>query len=53
MQRAKDQNNDISHLTKQGFTLSELLVSLSVLGLVAALTLPSIFNSVAKSKFNA
>jgi len=28
------------------FTLSELLVSLSVLGLIAALTLPSIFNSV-------
>jgi prepilin-type N-terminal cleavage/methylation domain-containing protein len=33
------------HPQLKGFTLSELLVSLSVLGLIAALTLPSIFNS--------
>jgi prepilin-type N-terminal cleavage/methylation domain-containing protein len=32
--------------SSQAFTLSELLVSLSVLGLIAALTLPSVFNSV-------
>ena len=29
-----------------GFTLSELLISLSVLGLISALTLPAVFNSV-------
>jgi prepilin-type N-terminal cleavage/methylation domain-containing protein len=33
-----------SHCIK-GFTLTELLVSLSVLGLIAALTMPSVFNS--------
>jgi prepilin-type N-terminal cleavage/methylation domain-containing protein len=32
------------------FTLSELLISLSVLGLISALTLPSIFNSVNDAK---
>jgi prepilin-type N-terminal cleavage/methylation domain-containing protein len=36
--------------TARGFTLSELLVSLSVLGLIAALTLPSIFSSVKESR---
>jgi prepilin-type N-terminal cleavage/methylation domain-containing protein len=34
----------------KAFTLSELLVSLSVLGLIAALTLPTIFNSVEQSR---
>jgi prepilin-type N-terminal cleavage/methylation domain-containing protein len=33
-----------------GFTLSELLVSLAVLGLIAGLTVPSIVASVEKSK---
>lgn len=32
------------------FTLSELLISLSVLGLIAALTLPAVFNSVNERK---
>ena len=35
---------------KWGFTLSELLVSLAVLGLIAGLTVPSIVASVSKSK---
>jgi prepilin-type N-terminal cleavage/methylation domain-containing protein len=35
---------------KKGFTLSELLISLSVLGLISALTLPSVFNAVKKQK---
>ena len=35
---------------KLGFTLSELLVSLAVLGLIAGLTVPSIVASVEKSK---
>ena len=35
---------------KIGFTLSELLVSLAVLGLIAGLTVPSIVTSVEKSK---
>jgi prepilin-type N-terminal cleavage/methylation domain-containing protein len=35
---------------KLGFTLSELLVSLAVLGLIAGLTVPSIVTSVQKSK---
>jgi prepilin-type N-terminal cleavage/methylation domain-containing protein len=35
---------------KLGFTLSELLVSLTVLGLIAGLTVPSIITSVEKSK---
>jgi prepilin-type N-terminal cleavage/methylation domain-containing protein len=39
-----------SPLKRKGFTLSELLVSLSVLGLIAALTLPSVFKSVKASK---
>jgi prepilin-type N-terminal cleavage/methylation domain-containing protein len=30
----------------EAFTLSELLISLSILGLISAITLPSIFNSV-------
>lgn len=38
---------------ERGFTLSELLISLSVLGLIAALTLPAIFNSVNKAKRSA
>jgi prepilin-type N-terminal cleavage/methylation domain-containing protein len=37
----------------KAFTLSELLISLSVLGLIAALTLPSVFNSVNDRKKNA
>jgi prepilin-type N-terminal cleavage/methylation domain-containing protein len=39
--------------SKKAFTLSELLVSLSVLGLIAAITLPSIFNAVEAQKKNA
>ncbi|MFM7390177.1 MAG: type II secretion system protein [Vampirovibrionales bacterium] len=39
--------------TRRGFTLSELLVSLAVLGLISALTLPSIFNSVSQSQLKA
>ena len=38
---------------KLGFTLSELLVSLAVLGLIAGLTVPSIVASVEKSKTKA
>jgi prepilin-type N-terminal cleavage/methylation domain-containing protein len=38
---------------RQAFTLSELLVSLAVLGLIAGITLPAVFNSVAKSKKHA
>jgi prepilin-type N-terminal cleavage/methylation domain-containing protein len=34
----------------KGFTLSELLISLSVLGLISSLTLPQVFNSVNNSK---
>jgi prepilin-type N-terminal cleavage/methylation domain-containing protein len=37
-------------LSIKGFTLSELLISLSVLGLISALTLPAIFNSVDEQK---
>jgi prepilin-type N-terminal cleavage/methylation domain-containing protein len=33
-------------MKKAAFTLSEVLISLSVLGLISALTLPSVFNSV-------
>ncbi|MFM7389310.1 MAG: type II secretion system protein [Vampirovibrionales bacterium] len=39
--------------TRRGFTLSELLISLAVLGLISALTLPSIFNSVSQSQLKA
>ncbi|MFM7390618.1 MAG: type II secretion system protein [Vampirovibrionales bacterium] len=39
--------------TRRGFTLSELLVSLAVLGLISALTLPSIFNSVSAAQLKA
>ncbi|MCX5921224.1 MAG: prepilin-type N-terminal cleavage/methylation domain-containing protein, partial [Candidatus Melainabacteria bacterium] len=39
-----------SNQRKLGFTLSELLVSLGVLGLIAGLTVPSIVNSVDRSK---
>lgn len=39
--------------TNSGFTLSELLISLSVLGLISALTLPNVYNSVNKNKNNA
>ncbi|MFM7390680.1 MAG: type II secretion system protein, partial [Vampirovibrionales bacterium] len=39
--------------TRRGFTLSELLISLAVLGLISALTLPSIFNSVSQSQHKA
>ena len=35
---------------KLGFTLSELLVSFAVLGLIAGLTVPSIVTSVDRSK---
>ncbi|MFM7390447.1 MAG: type II secretion system protein [Vampirovibrionales bacterium] len=38
------------HTNKKGFTLSELLISLAVLGLISALTLPSIFNNVEQAK---
>ncbi|MFM7390127.1 MAG: type II secretion system protein [Vampirovibrionales bacterium] len=38
---------------KTGFTLSELLISLAVLGLISALTLPSIFNSVSTAQMKA
>ena len=39
-----------SQAVKLGFTLSELLVSLAVLGLIAGLTVPSIVTSVENSK---
>jgi prepilin-type N-terminal cleavage/methylation domain-containing protein len=39
--------------SKLGFTLSELLVSLAVLGLIAGLTVPSVINSVEKAKTKA
>jgi prepilin-type N-terminal cleavage/methylation domain-containing protein len=38
---------------KLGFTLSELLVSLAVLGLIAGLTIPSIVTSIEKTKTKA
>jgi prepilin-type N-terminal cleavage/methylation domain-containing protein len=38
---------------KSAFTLSELLISLSVLGLISALTLPSVFNAVEKQRKSA
>jgi prepilin-type N-terminal cleavage/methylation domain-containing protein len=46
-----DLHNNMPNITKAffqtaGFTLSELLISLSVLGLISALTLPTVFNSV-------
>jgi prepilin-type N-terminal cleavage/methylation domain-containing protein len=34
-----------ARLTKQGFTLSELLIALGVLGVIGALTIPSVFSS--------
>jgi prepilin-type N-terminal cleavage/methylation domain-containing protein len=37
----------------KAFTLSELLVSLSILGLIAALTLPNIYHSVQERRANA
>jgi prepilin-type N-terminal cleavage/methylation domain-containing protein len=36
--------------SRKGFTLSELLISLSVLGLISALTLPAVFNAVEQQK---
>jgi prepilin-type N-terminal cleavage/methylation domain-containing protein len=39
-----------SMLRFSGFTLSELLVSLSVIGLIAAIGMPNVFNSVEESK---
>ena len=39
-----------SQAFKLGFTLSELLVSLAVLGLIAGLTVPSIVVAVDRSK---
>jgi prepilin-type N-terminal cleavage/methylation domain-containing protein len=41
---------EATNLKYKGFTLSELLVSLGVLGLIAGLTIPSIVNSVESSK---
>ena len=35
---------------KKGFTLAELLVTLGILGVIAALTLPSLFNDAANAK---
>lgn len=35
---------------KKGFTLAELLVTLGLLGVIAALTLPSLFNDAANAK---
>jgi prepilin-type N-terminal cleavage/methylation domain-containing protein len=46
------QHSTAQHKHK-AFTLSELLVSLSVLGLIAALTLPSIFNSISTARTKA
>ncbi|MFM7390383.1 MAG: type II secretion system protein, partial [Vampirovibrionales bacterium] len=37
------------HTTAQGFTLSELLVSLAVLGLIAAFAVPKVLNAVGNS----
>lgn len=37
------------HTTTQGFTLSELLVSLAVLGLIAAFAVPKVLNAVGNS----
>lgn len=39
--------------TRRGFTLSELLISLAVLGLISALTLPTIVNNVNKARNDA
>jgi prepilin-type N-terminal cleavage/methylation domain-containing protein len=41
-----NQQSAISNQRQLGFTLSELLVSLAVLGLIAGLTVPSVVNSV-------
>ena len=40
----------IAPLRLRAFTLSELLISLSVMGLISALTLPTVFNSVDEAK---
>lgn len=37
--------------TKHGFTLSEVLLVLSVMGVVAALTIPTLINSVSKDQY--
>jgi prepilin-type N-terminal cleavage/methylation domain-containing protein len=44
------QESRIKNFINLGFTLSELLVSLTVLGLIAGLTVPSMVNSVVVSK---
>jgi prepilin-type N-terminal cleavage/methylation domain-containing protein len=43
----------ITYKPDTGFTLAELLISLSVLGLISAITLPTIFQSVQTRKENA
>ena len=46
----KHQAPSTKHLKAKGFTLSELLVSLAVLGLIAGLTVPTIVNAVESGK---
>jgi prepilin-type N-terminal cleavage/methylation domain-containing protein len=46
----KHQAPSTKHFKLKGFTLSELLVSLGVLGLIAGLTIPTIVNAVETSK---
>ena len=46
----KHQAPSTKHLKAKGFTLSELLVSLAVLGLIAGLTVPTIVNAVGSGK---
>ncbi|MFM7389501.1 MAG: type II secretion system protein [Vampirovibrionales bacterium] len=43
----------ITQIPYKGFTLSELLISLAVLGLISALTLPTIFNTVSEQRSKA
>ena len=38
-------------MKKQGFTLAEVLITLGLLGVVAAITLPALFNNVEKHKW--
>jgi prepilin-type N-terminal cleavage/methylation domain-containing protein len=40
----------MAYLFKRGFTLTELLIGISLLGLFSALTLPSVFNSISEQK---
>ncbi len=46
-------NSDIKHhyINKQGFTLAEVLITLGIIGVVAAMTLPSLINNYREKQF--